>query len=239
MRKNRENLPHFKDPSEPSSPEELAAETARALDMAASHHAQAIYWHKDFQSLAKLDRLSQAEQDRIFNELVVGCIVLIMLAFEAPDLRISDELKGYFKELRDAMPGAHARCLGELGIEPKHLKDWAKLIDMRFRQYARGRHGARAAAMQIESRDKDLDLKSLGRIQLAVPLQAVAIGTHDHICRGKTDGRDALFIFILNQLGKFYLHFRVMMEGGKITPLTRARVALYRWIRRLRRGGIR
>ena len=103
MRKRKTNLPHFKDPSEVSSPEELAAETSRALDIAAAHYAHALYWHKDFQGLAKLEGMSQTEQDRIFNELVVGCIVLIMLGLEAPDLRMSDDQKSYLKELRDAM----------------------------------------------------------------------------------------------------------------------------------------
>jgi hypothetical protein len=233
MRKRKNSLPRFKDPSEMSSPEELAAETARALDVAAAHYAHALYWHKDFQTLAELDGMDQTEQDRIFNELVVGCIVLVMLGLEAPDLRVDDDLKGYLKELRDAMPAAHARYLEEMGVESKYLNDWTKLINMRFEEYARDRHDVRAAAMKLRSQEADLDLKELSGIQLLVPLQAVAIGAHHHICRGKSEGNDELFKCILKHLSKFYVHFRAMMEGRKITPLTRARVAVHRWIHSL------
>ena len=239
MRKRKTSLPHFKDPSEVSSPEELAAETSRALDIAASHYAHALYWHKDFQGPAKLEGMSQTEQDRIFNELVVGCIVLIMLGLEAPDLRMSDDQKSYLKELRDAMPAAHSRYLGEVGVKSKHLKDWTKLINMRFEEYARDRHDVRAAAMKLKSKEAELDMKGLAGIQMLVPLQAVAIGTHHHICRGKGEDSDELFKCILKHLSKFYVHFRVMMEGGKITPFTHARVAIRRWIRRLSQKGNR
>ena len=59
---------------------------------------------------------------------------------------------------------------------------------MRYEEYARDRHSVRAAAMQIESAEKDLDLNDLSNIQLVLPVQAVAIGCHAHICRGQTDG---------------------------------------------------
>jgi len=235
MKKDRKQ-PRFKKPSEFASEAEVTAETAKALDWAASNYAHAMYWHKDFQKLARLDSLEQTEQDRIFNELVVGCIALIMLSLDAPDVGARDEMKSHFRKIQDAVPDAHVCCLQELGVKSKHLKDWKKLIRMRFDEYARDRHGVRAAAMKLESQDKDLDLKGLSRIQAMVPLQTVAIGTHTHICRGETDGRDELFKFILNKLGTFYVKFRVMLEGRRITRLQRMRIAISRALRRIRRS---
>lgn len=235
MAKDRPKQPHFKHPSEFTSAEEVTAETAKALDWAAASYAHAMYWNKEFQKLARLDDLSQVEQDRIFNELVVGCITLIMLSLDAPDLEGRDGMKAQLEDIRDALPDAHVRCLRELGCESKHLKDWKKLIRMRFEEYARDRHGVRAAAMKLESQDKELDLKGLSRIQAMVPLQAVAIGAHEHICRGQTDGRDDLFKFILNQLGRFYVEFRVMLEGRRITRIQRIRAAIRIFFLRLRR----
>jgi len=89
--------------------------------------------------------------------------------------------------------------------------------------------------MQIESAEKTLDLDSLSKIQLLVPVQAVSIGCHHHICRGNTAGRDELFKQILKSLSRFYVELRIRLEGGKITPLTRVRVALKRMLRRLGR----
>jgi hypothetical protein len=78
-------------------------------------------------------------------------------------------------------------------------------------------------------------LDGLSKIQLLVPLQAVAIGCHHHVCRGDTGGRDDLFKLTLKSLSKFYVELRIRLEGGKITPLTRARVALKGVLHRLGR----
>ena len=218
-----------------TSTEEVAEQTAMALDIAATQYAHTMYWDKEFQKLAKLSSLSQADQDFVFNELIAGCIALVMLSCEAPDLNVDDEMKVYFKTLRDMMPEAHVKYLQNMGLKSKHLKDWKKLINMRFEEYARDRHDVRSAAMKLQSDDSDLDLDGLASIQLMVPLQAVAIGTHDHICRGKTKGRDELLKCMLNMLAKFYTHLRLNAMGRKLSIYQRFRMATYVAMRRLAR----
>ncbi|MBI2359476.1 MAG: hypothetical protein HYV04_11355, partial [Deltaproteobacteria bacterium] len=190
-----------------------------------------LFRDKQFRRLAGIDQLSQTEQDRIFNELVVASLVLIMLLLEAPDLRVAREFQSYLAGLNKRIPKAYVDHLEALGIESSHLRDWEKLIAMRYDEYARDRHDVRAAAMQIESSEKRLDLDDLAKIQMLVPVQAVAIGCHHHICRGDTEGRDDLFKLTLRSLSMFYVELRVRLEGGRITPLTRARVALKRMFR--------
>lgn len=51
---------------------------------------------------------------------------------------------------------------------------------------------------------------------------------------GETDGHDELFKMTLRSLSKFYVDIRIRLEGGKITPLPQARVALKRMARRER-----
>jgi hypothetical protein len=104
---------------------------------------------------------------------------------------------------------------------------------MRYEEYARDRHDVRAAAMQIASSEKRLDLDDFSKIQMLVPAQAVAIGCHHHICRGDTEGQDDLFKSTLRSLSMFYVELRVRLEGGRTTPLTRARVALKRMLHRM------
>ena len=106
---------------------------------------------------------------------------------------------------------------------------------MRYEEYSRDKHEVRATAMQIESGEKSLDLDGLSRIQLLVPVQAVSIGCHHHVCRGNTAGQDDLFKQILKSLSKFYVGLRIRLEGGKINPLTRARAALKQMLQRLGR----
>jgi hypothetical protein len=214
--------------------DQMADLTAAALAQAAAGSAFHLFRDKQFRRLASFEQLSQTEQDRIFNELVIASLVLIMLVLEAPDLRVAREFRDYLADLNKKIPKAYVDHLRTLGIKSRHLQDWKKLIAMRYEEYARDRHDVRAAAMQIESSQKGLDLDDLSKIQMLVPVQAVAIGCHHHICRGDTDGRDDLFKLTLRSLSRFYVEVRVRLEGGRITPLTRARVALKRILRRIK-----
>jgi len=221
-------------PPQFESLDHAADATADALVRAAAGSAFELFRDTEFRRLASLEQLSQTEQDRIFNELVVASVVLIMLLLEAPDLRMATDFRAYCAELRARIPRAHVSQLRSLGVEGEHLRDWERLITMRYEEYARDRHDVRAAAMHIESLEKSLSVDGLSKIQLLVPVQATAIGCHHHVCRGNTDGRDELFKAILRSLSRLYLELRVTLEGGKITPLTRARVAVKKALRRMR-----
>ena len=213
------------DPSKLETFEQISAATASNLVKAAAHQAFQLFQEKDFRRLANFDVLAQVEQDRIFNELVVSFIVLLMLMLEAPDLRVPPELRDYLQGIRERIPEAHINYLSSLGIEPHHLRDWQKLLDLRYEEYVKDKHEVRAAAMELESSEKPLELNDLSKIQLLVPVQTVAIGGHDHICRGATRGRDELFKLTLRALARFYLEMRLRLEGGKTPPLTKAKLA--------------
>jgi len=221
-------------PPQFESLDHAADATADALVRAAAGSAFELFRDTEFRRLASLEQLSQTEQDRIFNELVVASVVLILLLLEAPDLRMATDFRAYCAELRARIPRAHVSQLRSLGVEGEHLRDWERLITMRYEEYARDRHDVRAAAMHIESLEKSLSVDGLSKIQLLVPVQATAIGCHHHVCRGNTDGRDELFKAILRSLSRLYLELRVTLEGGKVTPLTRARVAVKKALRRMR-----
>ena len=216
--------------------DQMAYETARALLQVGNVSAFQLFNDRKFCRLAGFDQLNQTEQDRIFNELVVASIVLIMLILEAPDLRVAAELRGYLSALNKKIPEAHLDYLKSLSVEKEYIQQWKKLIDMRYEEYSRDRHDVRAAAMQIESSEKRLDLDDLSKIQMLVPVQAVAIGCHHHICRSKTEGRDDLFKLTLRSLSGLYIQLRVRLEGGRITPFTRIRVILKRILRRIYAG---
>lgn len=222
-------LPEFE------SLDQAAEATAAGLVQVASHQAFELFQDKEFRRLANFQILSQGEQDRIFNELIVSCIVLIMLMLEAPDLRVPSEFRDYLLAMKEKIPKAHLDHLKSLGVEPEHLQEWEKLMDLRYEEYTKDRHEVRAAAMTLKSSEKALDLEDLSKIQMLVPVQTVAIGCHHHVCRGITQGRDDLFKLILRSLSRFYVEMRIRMEGGKITPLTRARAALNRVIHRKRK----
>jgi hypothetical protein len=210
----------------PLSVEELAAATADRLVEAAAHFAFELFQDKKFRREARFDRLVVEEQDRIFNELLVANLTLLMLTLEAPDLRVDDEARQYLRLLQAAIPRAHITSLERLGVPAAALRDWEKLIGLRFDEYCRDRHSVRAAAMQAAADDKGLAEDDLAAIQLLLPVQTVAIGCHHHVCRSKTAGRDELFKLVLRALSRFYLETRITFEGGTITPLARIRMAV-------------
>lgn len=211
--------------AQPGSPEQLAA----AMAQASAQQAYELFKNKEYRRSARLDALHPVEQDRIFNELVVAHVVLIMLVLEAPDLRVPPVSRERLAGLKEAVPKAYVDNLRTLGVENEHLLVWEKLISLRYEEYAKDRHEVRSAAMHLEAKEKALDLDDLSWIQLLVPVQAVAIGCHHHVCRGDTDGRDELFKLTVKALARFYADVRIRLEGGKITFLMRAR----RFLRRL------
>src|SRR5512135_778252 len=133
------------------SRDQMAEATVEGLSQAAASSAYELFSDKNFRRIASLELLSQVEQDRIFNELVVAFLVLTMLLLEATDLRVPQELRNYLAGLNQRIPGAYVENLKTLGVEADHLRDWEKLIAMRYEEYARDRHQVRATAMQIES----------------------------------------------------------------------------------------
>jgi hypothetical protein len=215
--------------------DQIANVTAAGLAQAAVTAAFDLFRDKRFYRLAAIERLDQAERDRIVNELVLATLVLIMLLLEAPDLRVAGDFQRYLAGLSKKIPKAYLEYLMILGIGTDPLQDWEKLIAMRYEEYARDKHKVRAAAMRIESEENGLDLDGLAKIQLLVPIQTVALGCHDHICRGDMEGRDDLFQLTLESLAMFYVELRVRFEGGKITPLTRMRAALTHMLHQIKR----
>jgi hypothetical protein len=210
--------------AQPGSPEQLAA----AMAQASAQQAFELFKNKEYRRSARLDALDPVEQDRIFNELVVAHVVLIMLVLEAPDLRVPPGSRERLAGLKEAVPKAYVDNLRTLGVENEHLLVWEKLISLRYEEYAKDRHAVRSAAMHLEAREKALDVDDLSLIQLLVPVQAVAIGCHHHVCRGDTDGRDELFKLTVKALARFYADVRIRLEGGQITFLMRARRFLRR-----------
>jgi len=100
------------------SPEQMADATAAGLVQVAAHNAFQLFWNKEFRRLASFDVISQIEQDRIFNELVVSYVVLLLLLLEAPDLRdCPREFRDYLLDLKERIPNAHTDYLRSLGVK--------------------------------------------------------------------------------------------------------------------------
>lgn len=213
-------------PNNPIPLPKMAAILAAGLDRAAVQWGFQTYWNKKFLKLAGIDNLNQTEKDRIFNELILAGETLIMLTLEAPDLRHDEDFREYLRLIKDQIAEAHIDELKNLGVESVHRKLWKKLINMRYEEYAKSKITAREAMMEYEAKEKELEVKDLEGISLTLPPFTVAVGAHKHIVRGKTKGRELLFKLIMKKLSRFYVQIRIMLEGGKISPVLKARMKI-------------
>lgn len=218
----------LKEAGKPGSLPKMAQTMAGGLDRAASQNAFQIYHHPVFRRLTSLESLEQIEQDRIFNELVVTNIVLLMLSLEASDLRIKEDLKDYFLMVKDSLPKAHCDELANLGVEKKYLEVWKKLINLRYEEYSENKHTLREASMEFEAKEKELTAKDIEGIQSILPMQTAAFGCFDHVCRGKTKGKEELLNFLVRHQGRFYIQMRIVLEEVKL-PLWKKIKMKTRW----------
>lgn len=213
--------------------EEMAVITGDAISFTASQKAFEFFEDKKFRELIEFDTLSKLEKDRIFNELVLAALIVIMLTFEAPDLRIEEDFKDQLKLTRDEIAKGYIRQLKDLGIERKFRRDWERLIEMRYKEYQEHQMGIRRASMEMKEKEKgNLSIGDLDDIQALLPIQAAAFGCHGHIRKGKLKGEKDLVNMIILWLGRFYIDIRVITETGKrITPFKRLMVKIKRLLR--------
>lgn len=215
-----------RDPDKSISMAKMAKILAATLDKAAVGWVSKVFWDKKFQQLADFDILSQAEKDRIFNELIIAPLALFMITLEAPDLNQPKGFRDYLQTVRDEIPKAHTEALGKMGIEKKYFANWEKLIKMRYEEYSDDKPKAREAMMEFESQEKALQTSDLNSMNLILPVFTVSVGCHHHICRGNTKGKDLLFKYLNKELSRLYVEFRILFEGGKVTPINRAKMKL-------------
>lgn len=206
----------LKDSGKPGSLSKMAQIMAGSLDRAASQNAFQIYRNPKFRQLSSLESLEKIEQDRIFNELLVTNIVLLMMTLESNDLMIKEELKNYFLLIKDSLPKAHCNELAALGLEKEFLDIWDKLINLRYEEYSNNKNDVREASMEFEAKEKELTVNDIEDIQSILPVQTVAFGNFRHICRGKTKGKDDLLRFLVRHHGRFYIQMRILLEGVKL-----------------------
>lgn len=191
-------------------------EVGLALDQLVNQFAFQLFRDQQFRQLTKFDSLTQTEQDRIFNELIVSYLVLVMFVLESNDLKKLDDEKEFFLEVKEKMPEAHVQVLADLGIPIEFQKQWLQLIDMRYTEYVKDKNTIREEAIAVHAQEKELSVDDHLDIQLLLPVHTVAIGLHHHILRGKIKGEDELFMYLFKQISEKYVDIRMMIEQGEI-----------------------
>ena len=148
-----------------------------------------VFSDEQFRRLINFEKRKQIEQDRIFNELVVtGLILLLMMINDfLPD--IDPERKKFWQEIKEGIPTFFVNWLKEVGVGNKFAAIWKKLIYLRWNEYQKE---------QIVTRRIFFLESALGDIQnetfkdAAVRVETVTVGSLLHLTRGKAKPNDPL-----------------------------------------------
>ena len=177
-----------------TNPQHIELKTRRLVQFG---NARAFKLFKDdkFRKIINFSNLERIEQDRIFNELIVSNIVMLMIVLDQLIIEASgqDDKKEFFKALRQSVPDYQPNFLKSLGIEDEHIKIWRKLIDLRYDEYQDRVRILRE--FYLKSDDDEL-AEFIADNKIIAVLETFSIGTCDHILRGRLEKDHPLLKFI-------------------------------------------
>lgn len=96
-----------------------------------------LYQKEEFRKLIEYDAISRTEQDRIFNELQVSFLGLMILYLENLDKDLKSQLKTNLSipKIIDSLISGFLTMYRELGVNEQLIKMWNSLIEMRLTEY--------------------------------------------------------------------------------------------------------
>ena len=116
----------------PKEPEEIAKRITEKI----AQSSFSFFKNTRFRDLLDFQNLSQIEQDRIFNELVVTGQSAAILMFETLEQRAKTKTAAqFYRDLQIEIESRYSNWLKELGVEPEHFMLWKKLVKMRTQEY--------------------------------------------------------------------------------------------------------
>ncbi|OGE74191.1 MAG: hypothetical protein A3I07_01420 [Candidatus Doudnabacteria bacterium RIFCSPLOWO2_02_FULL_42_9] len=163
-----------------------SAKDTVAITMKAIKSAFDLFRNIDFRSEINFDSLSQTEQDRIFNELVVTALCLVYFQTETLINFHEDFFREYLKEVKNGILTAYKEILKSFGIEEKFLIDWDKLLQLRLDEYRRDFNEHRHELPDVEEHNPWI--------------LVTAVGGFDHITRGRGQSDDPAYRRIVRGL---------------------------------------
>ncbi|MFA6047650.1 MAG: hypothetical protein WCV59_00910 [Parcubacteria group bacterium] len=152
--------------------------------------AFAVFRDERFREVCNFGKISQVEHDRIFNELEVSAIILCQFCIDDRMAIIGNRDFHFWETVRENMPKVFVDKLLEYGVKKSDADLYFDLIKMRHDQYSKIADGNRDHMendkLFSEYKDSQAAMDTLNRVQ------AIIVGTADHIRRGKLKKGDEL-----------------------------------------------
>lgn len=180
--------------------EELVKETSHSLVVSALNSAHKVFLDRKFREFFDFEKQKQVEQDRLFNELSVTALCLLLFILEDIAVRKKDDVDRYFLEqVRQQIPYVFQDWLLKIGVPKKFASMWAGLIDMRYEEYQKNQQEFK---QEMQKRNKVFQKEKSEMAKDAyVRFQSIAIDAIHHLRRGKTNPKDPFYKHLLTWLG--------------------------------------
>lgn len=163
-----------------------ALKTADTLAHYALRRGFRTFRDSSFRKGASFTTLAIGEQDRIFNELVVSNLVLVLLMLDTLVKLTDGRVKEFCRAVCGAIPEKFLTILRATGgIVEENVELWRKLITLRQDEYEERRLEARSALPELGEGNPWL--------------RVVGVGCLFHIRRGKSIVDDPLFSILITQ----------------------------------------
>lgn len=168
-------------------PEEILKNLGKVLANVVAKVSFMIWQKEDFREMISFDKISQTEQDRIFNELEVSFLGLFYLYLDNLSSQLENqEEKELVEQLKPALRKGFISMYEDLKIEEKYITIWKELINMRFEEYEKDFN----ALMKEGAKMKKL---KDGKIRLFwARVETITLDCLQHIRRGKLELKDPL-----------------------------------------------
>ena len=177
-----------------------SSDLAKSLVLDISQSGFEFWQDKDFRNLVSFETLSQTEQDRIFNEVLVTGLGLLALYLDNAKSEVAlTEHQIYFNNLQKESLSFFIIYLKEIGVPAKFAKIWQKLIDLRLEEYREDYQTAIKESGYWKEFKGDLKLRKMW-----AQIETLAIDSLHHIRRGKAKTDDPLWKMIRTWLIELY-----------------------------------
>ncbi len=156
-----------------------------------------LFRDEEFRELSDFAKLPRSEHDRIFNELEAAgvCLTLFYLDAISSLVRLSDF--HFWNRIAEHLPKQFQKILLSYGADGGNAKLMRELIAVRKEEYQKLAERVREAS---DERQSDFRTLSSEMQLVAAAVQATALGTADHIRRGKLAPKDPLIGFLITWL---------------------------------------
>lgn len=188
---------------------EILNYTAEKLAESVASLAFEVWSRKDFRLFVNFHNISQTEQDRIFNELEVSILGLLILKFDDGILRKDKEFGLMLEYFENKLIEGFLNLFRNLKLEEKYIKQWKMLIDMRLAEYRKDYKIATKESKKVKEFDKNEESLKISWARI----ETITIDCLTHIRRGNVEEKDPLWKF----LRKWFINLE-----SKLSPLTSA-----------------